>query len=306
MLSETAGLDVAQLSDIKYTGYAQRKAPGWRVRLFQTLHIVLRPISLVLSAHFARRFNEYLYVDAAQLEDGLASVEAGDCVLWINPTLALCDVIDGLQRRSVRLHIYFLDPIHRLGLTPGKVRAWALEARISTYSPKEAACLGIDYLVPYIPGCAPTQQPRDLDVVYVGSPTPMRLLWVMYLRVHLRVRGRKGYLRLAIRNRWIACLLPSLFSERVPFADYVALCARSRGVLELHERDAGGVTLRATLCQALGAVHLCNLATTAQTVQVSPWRCRKMDDFLVSKRTPGVAPALPTSSLELWLRSNFA
>ena len=311
MLAETAGIEPASLPGVRYTGYRQHKLAGHSARLWQALHILARPLNLELSAWFARLFNQRLAVEHAQLEAGLREVSEGDHVLWINPSLALSPVIEGLTARRISLSIYFLDPIHRLGLAPTQVRAWARCAWIGSYWPEEAAALGVPFLAPYAPPPArQTSMVGDLDVVYVGSPTPKRLLWLLVLNLHLKLRGCRGHLRLASRRVVLTRLLPGIFADRMPFVDYLALCARSRGVLELHERDAGGVTLRATLCQALQVVHLSNQSSTPQTVQLSVWRWGAMDAFLRARRPAErpvfEAPRLGSPPFAQWLHENFA
>ena len=309
MLQETSGIDVDALPGLRYTAYRQHRLPGVSARVYQALHILLRPLNLVLSGWFARLFNRRLAVDRRQLQAGLARIVPGDAVLWINPSLALWDVIEDVRRQPVRLSIYFVDPVHRLGWRPEQILAWAGSAHIASYSPIEAARLGMVFLVPHAPAVWRSTQPPDLDVVYVGSPSPKRLLWVLYLHLHLRWRRRSGHLALASRSQTLVRLFPRVFTGRVPFNHYVALCARSRGVLELHERDADGVTLRGTLCQALHVTHLCNLATTPQTLVISPWRWRTLDRFLVSEvasvPADGAPPADRLPELEPWLRANF-
>jgi len=310
MLPETAGVDLAGLPGVRYTGYRQQRLPGFSARLYQVLHILSRPFNLALSAWFVRRFNRRLAVDPFELQEGLSCVGEGDAVLWINPSLAVYPVVEALRRRRVRLSVYFVDPVHRLGLAASQVRDWAQESCVASYSPEEAAQLGLRFLVPYAPVVPMATLVPDLDLVYVGSPSPKRLLWVLYLHLHLRVRQRRGHLRLALRSQKLVRLLPGLFSGRVSFQDYAALCARSRGVLELHERDAGGVTLRATLCQALRRTHLCNLPTTPETTVISLWRWRALDRFLTletgtlsSPHAPHVPRVAP--GFEPWLRENF-
>lgn len=311
MLAETAVQDLKAIEGVRCTEYAVSKVPGWPVRLIQLLHILTRPISLAASAHFARRFNEYLLVQPDQLTMGLAAIAAGDRVLWFNPSLAVRGVIDSLRDRGVSVHLYFVDPVHRLGLSPAVVRDWSSWARMATYSRDEAARLGIAFLVPYAPALAPPDRAADLDIVYVGSPSPKRLAWVLYLQAHLRANGRRGHLRLASRSTRLVAWFPGVFSGRISFSQYAQLCARARGVLELHERDAGGVTLRATLCQSLGVVHLCNLSTTAQTLRLSMVDTSALDRFLqegdsAPSADRACAPALDAPHFDLWLRRNFA
>jgi hypothetical protein len=243
------------------------------------------------------------------LSAGLAAIAPGDRVLWFNPSLAIQGIIDSLHDRGVAVHLYFLDPVHRLGLSPAIVNEWSSWTRMATYSQDEAARLRIAFLVPYAPALAPSGQPAELDIVYVGSPSPKRLAWVLYLQARLRANGRRGYLRLATRNQRLVSWFPGVFTSRISFAQYVHLCARSRSVLELHERDAGGVTLRATLCQSLGVVHLCNLPTTAQTMRLSVGK-GALDRFLQQGRTArsidrSPAPALGALRFDAWLRRHF-
>jgi hypothetical protein len=309
MLLESAGPKFGALTYVCYTGYRQKKMPGISVRLFQLLHIMVRPFSLRLSEIFVRLFNMHIVADPSQLNPGIARVNAGDCVLWINPTLSLCTYIDRLQKMSVRLSIYFVDPIHRLGLQPNRVQAWAKTAQIATYSRKEAARFGIKFLMPYAPDVVAVERSREFDIVYVGSPTPRRLLWVLLLQIHLGARGRKGHLRLASRSAALVKLFPKVFSLRVSFNDYVRLCAHSRSVLELHERDAGGVTLRATLCQVLGTVHLCNVQTTCNTFLLSIWRLHELDRFIRNNLSENIfvrnVEGERAVEIDEWLTENF-
>lgn len=310
MLAETAGIDPGSLPGVRCTAYRQHRLDGPAARLWQLLHILARPFSLAASAWFARRFNGRLGVAPAQLDEGLRHIVPDDGVLWINPSLATKPLLEALMQRRLRVFVYFLDPVHRLGLDAREVRAWTARAWVGSYWPAEARRLGAAFVPPYAPAVeASAAQPRDLDVVYIGSPSPKRLLWVLALALQLRLRGARGHLRLAARAAWPARLLPRLFTVRLPYADYAALCRRSRGVLELHERDAGGVTLRATLCQAVRAVHLCNQPCTVQTVRVSWWRWGAMDAFLRARREPGpgafAAPALDAPELAAWLSGHF-
>jgi len=310
MLAETSGQDITAIDGVLFTEYGARKQPGWRVRWVQILHILSRPVSLTVSAHYARCFNECLTVDPEQLAAGLDMIERGDRILWFNPSLALRAVIEGLRNRGVLVYLYFVDPVHRLGLTPDCVRSWASWARLATYSTNEAERLGIEFLVPYAPAFAAACRPTDLDIVYVGSPTPRRLGWVLYLQSRLRARGRKGYLRLASGSTRVVEWFPSVFSPRITFMHYAELCARSRGVLELHERDAGGVTLRATLCQSLGVAHLSNRQTTLQTVMLSIWDLGAFERFLdcaAGDNASAISPSphLAAPPLDAWLRANF-
>ena len=310
MLAETAGFDLNAVPGLRHTGYRQHKLPGASARVYQILHILTRQFSLRVSAFFAHRFNDRLDVDPQQIAPGLGRVRPADHVLWLNPTRAVAPTIDALRGRCAAVSLYFVDPVHRLGLTPQCLRAWASWAQLASYSKQEADALGIDFLPPYVPAFR-TGIPsgKDLDLVYVGSPTPKRLLWLLYLRLHLRIRRRRGHLRLAARSHGLVRCFPGTFSERLAFADYAALCARSRGVLELHERDAGGVTLRATLSQALRAVHLCNLPTTDETCVISLWRWGALDRFLLARgRTPAATPTptdVPGPDLTHWLRQHF-
>ncbi len=301
MLWETAGVSPRSLPDVVYAGYTRRALAGWSIKLVQALHILTRPISLRLSAHFAHMFNARLVVEDSELSVALNDVQAGDEVIWLNPSLAVATMIDGLITRNSRVTLYFLDPVHRLGIRPEKLRAWACQSSIATYSPEQAAELGMTLLIPYAPKVPKPNPPRDLALVYVGSPSPKRLLWVLILRLHLRLRGQRGFLRLASRRASLARWFPGIFSDRIPFEEYAALCARARGVLELHERDAGGVTLRATLCEALGLVHLSNLCITAETVHVSLWDWRPLDRFLMSAPGTEASPVLGAQGLRAWL-----
>lgn len=304
MLWQAAGVVPSELPSVAYTGYRQRQRPGSFARWYLLLHIALRPLSLRLSAYCAQRFNERLTVDEAPLKAALAKVAPGDAVLWLNPTRSVVRLVDGLVDSTTRVSLYFLDPVHRLGLGSDPLRRWATGATLSTYSSEEATRLDMRFLVPYAPRRRQAAPERDLDLVYIGVPSPKRLLWVVLLRLHLALRGRCGHLRLAVRGSALPRWFPGIFSERVAFEDYAALCARSRGVLELHERDAGGVTLRATLCQSVAAVHLCNLATTRETVRVSLLDWRALDRFITCRATAR-PPALQALELGPWLHRNF-
>ena len=320
MVPQTAWPGGQPPAGVRYTGYRQQRLPGMAARVYQLLHVLSRPFSLRLSAALARAFNRRLRVDPAQLQPGLAQLAEGDQVVWLNPSLALADVLVQLQARPVRLAFYFLDPVHRLGWHEATVRDWARRLPVATYWPAQATRLGIRYRAPYAPTLqAAPQAParaatsaapsRDLDLVYVGSPSPKRLLWVLRLRLHLRRGGHRGFLRLASRQPWLHRLWPAVFGPRLSFTDYAALCARSRGVLELHERDAGGVTLRATLCEALQCVHLSNARSTPQTVQVGLWQLQGLDRFLRSRDdVAGQAaqpPRLDATFIGPWLASHF-
>lgn len=310
MLTETSGQNLEAIQGVRFTEYVVSKVPGRSVRVAQLMHILTRPVCLAASTYFAARFNTYLRVERTQLTEGLAAIAPGDSVLWFNPSLAIRDVIENLRDRGLNTHMYFLDPVHRLGLSPALVSAWSSWAGLATYSKIEATRLGIKFLVPYAPAIVLSGQPADLDIVYVGSPSPKRLLWVLYLQAQLRMKGRCGYLRLVTRNQRMVAWFPGVFSDRISFAQYAQLCARSRSVLELHERDAGGVTLRTTLCQTLGVLHLCNLATTAQTLKLSLGALRVLN-FMHQQRVTaptidhGLAPVLDSPYFDVWLRRNF-
>jgi len=308
MLPETSGMDPNELSGTIYQGYTHRRQAGWRTRWAQVMHLLMRPVSLRLSAYFVRRYNEHLYVESRDLDEALARIEDGDRVLWINPSLAVRGWIESLLRRQVTVYLHFVDPVHRLGLSHRLVQMWAKICRVTTYSMEEAVQLGLGFLAPFAPVCAPPRSDREFDVVYVGSPSPKRLLWLIALRFHLWWRQGRGHLRLASRNQSLARWFPQIFSPRLDFKDYAALCARSRGVLELHERDAAGVTFRVTLCQALGVTHLCNLPITSETITVSLLGWGPMDEFLLHGRNNSrtSAPALGALSLDVWLESNFS
>jgi len=320
MVPETAWPDGQPPAGVYYTGYRQQRLPGMAARVYQLLHVLSRPFSLSLSAALARAFNSRLQVDQAQLQPGLARLADGDHVVWLNPSLALADVLDRLQARPVQLAFYFLDPVHRLGWEEDTVRDWARRLPMATYWPAQATRLGIRYRAPYAPTLkhahpAPPPSgtsvapPRDLDLVYVGSPSPKRLLWVLRLRLHLRRGGYRGFLRLASRHPLLHRLWPAIFGPRLSYTEYAALCARSRAVLELHERDAGGVTLRATLCEALHAIHLSNAPSTPQTMQVGFLRLQGLARFLKSGiDAAGHAarpPRLDAVSIGPWLASHF-
>jgi hypothetical protein len=320
MVPETAWPSGQLPVGVHYTGYSLQRLPGVAARVCQLLHVLSRPFSLSLSAALARAFNRQLYVDPAQLQQGMARLTDGDQVVWLNPSLALTDVLDRLEARPVQLAIYFLDPVHRLGWDEDRVRDWARRLPVSTYWPAQAERLGIRHRVPYAPmhqlaqpatpsaGATEARQ-RDLDLVYVGSPSPKRLLWVLRLRLQLRRGGHRGFLRLASRHPLLHRLSPAIFGPRLSFAEYAALCARSRGVLELHERDAGGVTLRATLCEALQSVHLSNAPSTPQTVHVGLWRWQGLARFLISGidlvGQAAQPPRLNARSIGPWLASHF-
>ena len=319
MVPETAWPAGAPPAGVHYTGYRQQRRAGFAARFYQVLHILTRPFSLTVSAALARAFNRHLMVDPAQLQAGLSRVADGDRVLWLNPSLALQDVLDGLQKRPVELAFYFLDPVHRLGWHDETVRQWAKRCRVASYWPAQAQLLGMQYRPPYSPAVprqavsdSPAQpgqaQParRELDLVYVGSPSPKRLLWVLRLNGLMRRGGRRGFLRLASRQPVLHRLWPAVFGPRVSFEAYAALCARSQAVLELHERDAGGVTLRATLCDSLQAVHVSNQASTPQTLQVSWWNLQPLARFLADQAAfPASAPALKAPPIGDWLPSHF-
>lgn len=306
MLPETADFDLGHSDDVHYTAYRQHKLPGPSARIYQALHILTRPVSLRLSAWFARRFNDRLAVDPQQIVSGLAHVQPEDHVLWLNPSQAVATWVDGLRPRCAGVALYFLDPVHRLGLRAAQVRGWAAWARVFSYSRPEAAALGVGFLAPHVPALPFDVLPvKDLDVVYVGSPSPRRLWWVGCLRWRLWRRGGRGHLRLASRNTRLPRWFPGTFSTRVAFADYALLCARSRGVLELHERDADGVTLRAMLAQAVRATHLCNVATTPQTCVIAPWRWQSLDRFLQQPHRPSEVAVPPGPGLGQWLQVNF-
>ncbi len=322
MVPETAWPDGQPPAGVHYTGYRQQRMPGVAARVCQWLHVLSRPFSLRLSASMARAFNRRLRVDPTQLQPGLARLADGDQVVWLNPSLALADVLDRLQARPLQLAFYFLDPVHRLGWQEETVRGWARRLPVATYWPAQATSLGIRYRAPYAPTLghtppAPTPveasaslaAPRDLDLVYVGSPSPKRLLWVLSLRRRLRRGNHRGYLRLASRHPWLHRLWPGVFGPRLSFTEYAALCARSRGVLELHERDAGGVTLRATLCEALQSIHLSNAPSTPQTVPVglSRWQAlnRFLDTGVDALGQPAQPPRLGAPHIGAWLASHF-
>jgi hypothetical protein len=310
MLAETSGLDLESIRGAYFTEYAVSKLPGWSARVVLLITILMRPICLASTFYFAKRFNALLRVDRIQLIEGLAAIAPGDSVLWFNPSLAIQDVIEGLRDRDLNVHMYFVDPVHRLGLSSTLVRSWSSWAGMATYSKIEAARLGIKFLVPYAPAIAPSGQHANLDIVYIGSPSPKRLVWVLYLQALLRMKGSCGYLRLATRNQRLVGWFPSVFSDRISFSQYAQLCSRSRSILELHELDAEGVTLRATLCQSLGLVHICNLATTAQTLTLSLGNVTALNRFLRQRDgTPmidhAVAPVLDSPHLDVWLERHF-
>ncbi len=320
MVPETAWPDGQAPEGVHYTGYRQQRLPGVSARVYQVLHVLSRPFSLRLSAALARAFNRRLQVDPAQLQQGLARLADGDQVVWLNPSLALADVLHRLQARPLQLAFYFLDPVHRLGWHEATVRDWARRLPVATYWPAQATRLGIRYRAPYAPkhphapaalasAGSSVAPPRDLDLVYVGSPSPKRLLWVLRLRLQLRRGGHHGFLRLASRHPLLHRLWPAIFGPRLSFTEYAALCARSRGVLELHERDAGGVTLRATLCEALQSIHLSNAPSTPQTVQVGLWRQQGLARFLRSgidrSGQPAQPPRLDALAIGSWLASHF-
>lgn len=306
MLSETAAQDIASDPLVRLVPFSHSKRPGSASRAYQALHILARPFSLRASAYFARKFNSTLQVSMPELQAASRAVGAGDVVLWLNPSLATASVVSDLQSRGINLNLYFLDPVHRLGIGPREILAWQLSARTFNYSEREAERFGMHFLVPYAPVVAPSDAPPSFALVYVGSPSPGRLLWILILNLHLWARGKRGYLRLAVRRASLVRRLPGLFCHRMAFSDYIELCRRSRGILELHERDAGGVTLRATLCGALQCTHVCNLPTTPDTVHISRLRWGALDSFLTTGD-----PSIPKFSrmaiepFNQWLRRHF-
>jgi len=309
MLEETTAQDIDSISDVFLSNYKVEKIPGWRTRAAQALHIFTRPFSLRASAFFAIRFNEFLYIDSKKLKEVLNRIMPGDRILWFNPSLALRKDIDALRFSQVSVNLYFVDPVSRLGFTDKDIRAWSEWAWIGSYSREEAKRLNINFLVPYAPAVSPVSTPAELDIVYVGSPSPKRLAWVLLLQAWLHATRRKGFVRLATRNRLLTKWVPGIFLERIRFAAYVELCRQSRSVLELHERDAVGVTLRATLCQSLGVLHVCNQPTTPQTLLLSLRNWTFLVSVLSGKTTQPCRPvslmfdALP---FDAWLQVNFS
>jgi len=308
MLAETTAQDVERINDVYFSDYRVEKTLGWRIRAIQILHILARTISLRASAHFAIRYNELLFVNFEKLRQVFNKITPLDSVLWFNPSIAIRDVIDELHDRGVAVNLYFVDPVHRLGITDKLVHAWSEWAWIGTYSREEATRLNINFLVPYAPAVSPASEPADLDIVYVGSPSPKRLLWILLLQAWLKTTDRKGFLRLATRKQLLAKWFPRVFLERIRFAKYVELCRRSRSVLELHESDAGGVTLRVTLCQSLGVLHVCNQPTTPQTLLLSLKNWIPLVGALGNKDFAPCCPAPPMIDalhFDTWLRVNF-
>jgi len=185
-----------------------------------------------------------------------------------------------LSNRTHYVNLYFLDPVHRLGLNNSSLAKWRMSCRLLTYSATQARDLQLEFLAPYEPDVAPATESPIYDLVYVGSPTPKRLAWVLYLKLRVAAAKRSSHLRLATRNNWLVNVLPRLFCRRMTFTDYIELCRQARGILELHERDAEGVTLRTTLCQALGRTHVCNLRVIQDTVKISPLWNGELKRFL--------------------------
>lgn len=308
MLADTAVQNIADLEGISVNEYSIKKISSWRTHLAQLLHIATRPVSIRLSAYFADRFNAFLRVDAEELRSAIEMIRPGDSILWLNPSRAVKKIVEDLRPRCKYMHLYFVDPVHRLGVSPFTVREWATWAWVGTYSKHEAIELGIRFLIPYAPAVHRSGGNKDYDVVYVGSPSPKRLLWLLFIRLKLYLDGRRGFLRLASNNTHLRALFPGIFSDRICFREYIALCERSHSILEIHERDSGGVTLRATLAQSLQVVHLCNQKITPQTVVISLFNCissiltvRESDIF---GKDAG-PPRLEVLHFDNWLRANF-
>lgn len=305
MLWETARVPRSSLPFASYIGYTRYAAQRKSARAFLFLHILFRPINLALASYFAYCFNARLAVDLAVLRNTVMHIKPQDKVLWLNPSLAVCDLVDEVFEQGAQISLYFLDPIHRLGISTEQIHTWAKGVSVATYSAEQAAKLHIEFVAPFAPAPLETQSIQDLDVVYIGSPSPKRLLWIITIQIHLWIRRKRGFLRLASRNKVLSTFFPSLFCKRISFSEYVALCARSRGVLEIHERDAGGVTLRATLCQSINTIHLCNLPVTQQTVHISLFNWKAMDRFLSSKNSLTTKSRLQAPELKEWLLQRF-
>lgn len=314
MLAATAGPEQLQAgpgkAPIPLHEYRVSRRPGRSARLWQLLHILARPFSLALSAWFVQRFNACLRAEWPGAQSPLAGIEAGDRVLWFNPSAAVQSVVDQLIAAGHRLDLYFVDPVHRLGLAPQTLARWRRYAGLHSYSEQEAQAHGMNFLVPYLPAAPPRAARPEFDLVYVGSPSPGRLAWVIVLQALVRRHGGKAYLRLATRHPGLARAWPAVFVPRVSFEDYTALAARSLAILELHERDAEGVTLRATLCQAQQLLHLCNLKTCEETWQVQLRNSAQWLPALIRLRQgePGLhrPPQLDALPLRSWLQRHFA
>jgi len=306
MLWETAGVSPGDLPNVNYCGYVRVPRSRQLARLYLSLHIIIRPINLRASVLFAAKFNRELTAPTDKLMAAIALIGPGDAVLWMNPSWAVAPLIDRVMQLGVRLSLYFVDPVHRLGVSKQMLAQWSNYATVSTYSTEEAKRYGVRFLVPYAPKRSVHVTQREFDLVYIGSPSPKRLLWLLVLKGRLFLRGARGFMRLASRQATFAKVLPGVFVNRMSFVEYAELCSKSRGVLELHEADAEGVTLRATLCQSLGVVHVCNVQTTPSTLVVSLLNLRVLDEFLRTSNSTLSPPALEAPDLEVWLTKNFA
>ena len=282
MLQETANLNNMAGSDITCLYYSLQLVKPLRARVFQVMHIITRPISLIISDYFVMKFNTCFQAPSHILYDFFKLIKSEDIIIWLNPTYSLVSHVDELRSIGCKVNLYFLDPINRLGITEGQVCQWQYWLSIFNYSKNEAQRLGNTFLIPYAPSMALLNTYKDIDIVYIGSPSPRRLLWVIVLGVHLRLRNKIGILKLGVRSRLLVKLLPFIFSPRISFEEYSILCARSRGILEIHERDAGGVTLRATLCRQLNCVHLSNILATPNTILIKISNLKTFDQFLIN------------------------
>ena len=308
MLLDTAAMNIGKLEGILITEYSVRKLGGWRTTISQVLHIALRPISIKISAYFVGKFNNFLSVDSEKLRMQLELIDPNDSVVWINPSRAVIPIVEDLRKRCQFTYLYFLDPVHRLGIEKFLVKEWSAQSWVGSYSQDESIGLGINFLIPFAPDVMRSGEHKDYDLVYVGSPSPKRFLWIICLQLALFIHRRKGFLRLASNNSYLRKLLPGLFSDRMSFQDYIALCQRSHCILEIHERDSGGVTLRATLAQSLQIQHMCNQRITAQTLLMSLPRCILSTLPFCSDDSfwhGGEPPRLGALHFDDWLRANF-
>jgi len=308
MLPETAAQDVARNPKFHLIPFTVTKVPGWKTRLYHLLAILLRPFSLSMSAYFAARFNSCLVAPVESLIEEAQGVGPHDLVLFLNPSIATAQVVDALSDRTRCVNIYFLDPVHRLGLSNSSLAQWRMSCRLLTYSATQARDLQLEFLPPYEPDIAPATESPIYDLVYIGSPSPKRLAWVLYLKLRIAAANRSSHLRLATRQHdWLIKVLPWLFCRRMTFTNYIELCRQARGILELHERDAEGVTVRTTLCQALGRTHVCNLRVIQDTVKISPPWNGELKRFL-SKQQQYVATRAELNKerkFDRWLCVNF-
>lgn len=308
MLPETAAQDIGRNPQFHLIPFTITKMPGWKTRLYQLLHILVRPFSLPLSAYFAARFNSNLVAPVESLKEKTQGVGPHDVVLFLNPSMATAQVVDALSNRTRFVNLYFLDPVHRLGLDNSSLAQWRMSCRLLTYSAMQAKDLHIEFLAPYEPDIALATESPIYDLVYVGSPSPKRLAWVLYLKLRIAAANRSSHLRLATGNDLMVNILPWLFCRRMTFTEYIELCRLARGILELHERDAEGVTVRTTLCQALGRTHVCNLRVIHDTVKISPPWNSELKRFLSKQPQQFVATHAELNKekkFDRWLGVNF-